>query len=447
MGRSNNSFLSGRPSPVMAMVLVASVTAARSWVPTPRLACFSTLASRNYRQQLDLAAREPWIQSSVRLFGSSGNDGDISVNEKNENNKKKKPEIWRALQTQPLAPLFPSFDEYTFPSPIDDMLTDLPVGQRIVSFGDVHGDIQALRGFLVTAKVMDPKSSVADPKWIGGDTICVQTGDILDRGDDELACLRVLASLARQAKDAGGSLTVLYGNHESLNAAGMFHYTNPGGNQEIETDIGYTVDSTLGTDRWRLQFAGNQPARWAAFEPAHHGENNNIGAYESTEEVIDDAQKRAKAAASTMPDCLGGGNESSPVWMRDYSSPPDKEPSNRSAQAMIDACLQKIGPDMKRMVMGHTPQAQINAALKGKAWRIDMGASKGVYVRVPVIDCSGALSTLLCTIKPVISLGGGGIPEVLEIIHGEIEDEINILTVAGGKVNGKERQIVDQFLF
>jgi hypothetical protein len=47
----------------------------------------------------------------------------------------------------------------------------------------------------------------------------------------------------------------------------MFHYTNPGGNQEIETDIGYTVDSTLGTDRWRLQFAGNQPARWAAFEP------------------------------------------------------------------------------------------------------------------------------------------------------------------------------------
>jgi hypothetical protein len=59
---------------------------------------------------------------------------------------------------------------------------------------------------------------------------------------------------------------------------------------------------------------------------------------------------------------------------------------------------------MKRMVMGHTPQSHINAALKGKAWRIDMGASKGVYVRVPVIDCSGALSTLLCTIKAVISL-------------------------------------------
>jgi hypothetical protein len=50
---------------------------------------------------------------------------------------------------------------------------------------------------------------------------------------------------------------------------------------------------------------------------------------------------------------------------------------------LVDACLQQIGPDMKRMVMGHTPQTQINAALKGKAWRIDMGASKGVYVRFP----------------------------------------------------------------
>jgi hypothetical protein len=68
---------------------------------------------------------------------------------------------------------------------------------------------------------------------------------------------------------------------------------------------------------------------------AHHGDNNNIGAYESPKEVIEDAQKRAKAASWTMPDCLGGGNESSPVWMRDYSSPPDKEPSNRKAQAMI----------------------------------------------------------------------------------------------------------------
>jgi len=37
-----------------------------------------------------------------------------------------------------------------------------------------------------------------------------------------------------------------------------------------------------------------------------------------------------------MPDCLGGGiGASSPVWMRDYSQPNDKEPKNPKANAMI----------------------------------------------------------------------------------------------------------------
>lgn len=67
------------------------------------------------------------------------------------------------------------------------------------------------------------------------------------------------------------------------------------------------------------------------------------------------------------------------------------------------------------MVMGHTPQHKINSALGGKAWRIDVGASKGVM---------------------------GGIPEVLEIVHmgGENDQDIvNILTVDGGRIEGKNR--------
>ncbi|KAK1740005.1 Shewanella-like protein phosphatase, partial [Skeletonema marinoi] len=144
---------------------------------------------------------------------------------------------------------------------------DLPKGQRIVAFGDVHGDITALRAFLVTAGILDPRSSIEEPVWCGGTTICVQTGDVLDRGDDELACFRLLATLARQAHDAGGQLLLLYGNHESLNAAGLFQYANPGGNVEFERTIGQGIDYNYGSNRWRLQFAGNQPSRWASFEP------------------------------------------------------------------------------------------------------------------------------------------------------------------------------------
>lgn len=380
----------------------------------------------------------------------------------------------------PLLPLFPSASDYDFPPAefgTDDFRPDLPTGQRIVAFGDVHGDVEALRLFLVAAGVLDPESDIDDdPRWVGGTTLCVQTGDVLDRGDDELKCFRLLASLARQAKEAGGALYVLYGNHESLNAAGLFQYANPGGNAEFEQAVGAKIDYNYGSNRWRLQFAGNEPSRWATFEPgglladrmlsrmqvgvllgrtvfvhagltadhiqnyggiggmnqqardwivkSHHGDNNNRGEYGSVEEVIAAAQARAKVAAKSMPDCLGGGiGPQSPVWMRDYSSPNDVEPKNPNAKAMIEEALKEIGPDVERMVMGHTPQNQINSALGGRAWRIDVGASRGVM---------------------------SGTPEVLEIIHkgGKGgEDLVSVLKVDGTKVDGKERQAFSNVLF
>ena len=69
---------------------------------------------------------------------------------------------------------------------------------------------------------------------------------------------------------------------------------------------------------------------------AHHGDNNNWGEFNSVQEVIVAAQNRAKVASKTMPDCLGGGiGASSPVWMRDYSQPNDREPKNPKAKSMI----------------------------------------------------------------------------------------------------------------
>ena len=442
---------------------------------------------------------------SPRLYSSAGHDGE-------ESNATQQP-----LLLNPKAPLSSllsgeedHLSRYTLPPTVigvDDYRVNLKKGQRVVAFGDVHGDIKALRSFLETAGILDPESTNEEPIWSGGNTICVQTGDVLDRGDDELLCYRLLATLSRQAEKAGGSLVsdkrlckgskccfahcplkfmkiLLYGNHESLNAAGLFQYANPGGNKEFEDTIGKRIDYNYGSNRWRLQFAGNEPCRWASFEPgglladnmlqnmlvacvvgrtvfvhagltvshlsdgnsvdeetgekvysgisrmnnearewiitAHHGDNNNWGEFESVEQVIAAAQNRAKVASKTMPDCLGGGiGASSPVWMRDYSQPNDQEPKNPMAKKMIAGALKEAGSDVQRMVMGHTPQHQINSALEDMAWRIDVGASQGVM---------------------------GGTPEVMEIIHKGADDDsdiINILTVDGKRVDGGERAVFD----
>jgi hypothetical protein len=144
---------------------------------------------------------------------------------------------------------------------------------------------------------------------------------------------------------------------------------------------------------------------------AYHGQNNNLGDYESMGALVYDVQRRAQLGADRMPAALGGAD--SPVWMRDYSSPNDAEPKNAAkAQQMIDGALFYLQAD--RMVMGHTVQRKINAALQGKAWRVDVGASRGVM---------------------------NGTPEVLEVVAMEDGSEVVSILTRRGKVPAEERLV------
>lgn len=413
--------------------------------------------------------------SQTCLFSTSRNKNSSSSGVGNSTSTTKKDISYEALFVDENIG-DPSMYQLPLFEPGDDMILNLRKNQRILAFGDVHGDVVALYKFLQASQLLSKDSTITHPIWNGGDSILVQCGDILDRGAEELFCFRILASLARQARKEGGRVMLLHGNHEALNANGLFQYVDPRGNDEFEDTFGEIMDSVKSEDtpRWRIQYAGNVPTRWAAFEPhgwlaepllknmhvacvvgrtvfVHAGltkthlekyggieqmnmqardwftqslptelQNDDGRIFTSVQQVIDNANLRARTAAKTMPECLGGGiGAASPVWMRDYSSPADTIPKSPKAQIMIDECLEAIGHDVQRMVMGHTPQTQINAALNGKAWRIDVGASIGVM---------------------------GGTPEVLEIIHQGAEngeDIINILTVEGYKIPAKERQVIE----
>lgn len=425
-------------------------------------------------------------------------------------------------------------------APTPENVIPLEDGQRLVCLGDVHGDYQALVDFLELAGVLDfqPRQAYLNagdydgapgenivhdqyqysalsieviPIWTGNNTILVQCGDVLDRGSEELACYQLLAQLSHQAESQGGRVICLYGNHEALNAMGLFQYATT--DAEYEKVVGKLVDDQLtahfqdqptATPRahlfhqqqlqqqkrqededvdandekddddptpvvaWRSQYVENQPARWATYEPngllarsllanmkvavqvgrtvcvhagltAEHllenggiaglnnqakayilGETlrnriafNNQGYYASLQQPWIDAERRQSTYINSIPKFLGGGiGASSPVWMRDYSSPADGPPKNTNAMSMIEKALEELG-DCDRMVIGHTVQSQINAALEGKAWRVDVGASRGVIA---------------------------GKPEVLEIVNVNGTEAVSILTKYG-KVPGSERHV------
>jgi len=86
---------------------------------------------------------------------------------------------------------------------------------RIVAVGDVHGAGDAFVSILQKAGLID-----AQKRWTGGTAILVQTGDLLDRGQDVRQVLDLLMALETEAAKAGGRVNALLGNHELMNLIG-----------------------------------------------------------------------------------------------------------------------------------------------------------------------------------------------------------------------------------
>ncbi|RXH84964.1 hypothetical protein DVH24_041732 [Malus domestica] len=123
-------------------------------------------------------------------------------------------------------------------------------GRRIVAVGDLHGDLGQTRCALETAGVLSPDG---EDVWIGGETVLIQLGDILDRGEDEIAILSLLRSLDMQAKAEGGAVFQVNGNHETINVEGDFRYVDTGGFDECLDFLEYLDDNR---DDWEEAFVG-----------------------------------------------------------------------------------------------------------------------------------------------------------------------------------------------
>lgn len=111
--------------------------------------------------------------------------------------------------------------------------------RRIVAIGDLHGDLkQAIKTFRMAGIIN------SNNDWMAGNTIFVQTGDIVDRGDDTIPLYKLMQKLAQQAAESGGEVIELLGNHEVMNMQEDLRYVTPG-----------DFDSFGGKAKRRLAFA------------------------------------------------------------------------------------------------------------------------------------------------------------------------------------------------
>lgn len=91
----------------------------------------------------------------------------------------------------------------------------------IVAVGDVHGELEGLRDILRHAKVLGDRD-----RWVGGNTILVQMGDVIDRGPDSVGAYALLEKLQLEAPLTGGAVVRLPGNHELALLQGKSDWTD-----------------------------------------------------------------------------------------------------------------------------------------------------------------------------------------------------------------------------
>lgn len=265
------------------------------------------------------------------------------------------------------------------------------VAGRIVAIGDLHGDLESTRQALRLAGAIDENDH-----WIGGTLTLVQTGDQLDRGDQERAVLSLLDRLQDEARAAGGAVHILNGNHELMNARPDLRYVTEGGFADFEGAVPIAEEDSL-----LLAHDASQRPRVAAFRP---GAPYAVLLAERPVVLILDGNVFVHGGVLPMHldygldrlndevrDWLLGKDEppefihtgKSPTWARNYS---DEVDANDCLQ--LDEVLQRLGA--QRMIVGHTVQEDgIGPQCGGRVWCVDSGLAEYYGSTIEVLEIDG----------------------------------------------------------
>lgn len=307
-------------------------------------------------------------------------------------------------------------------------------GRTILAVGDLHGDLKQARYALEMAGVL---SSDGQDLWTGGENVLIQLGDILDRGEDEIAILSLLRSLDKQAKSKGGAVFQVNGNHETMNVEGDFRYVDSGGFDECSDFLEYINNSE---DDWEETFTGwvdvsekwkedrtKSRSHWGpwnlvkrqkgviarsilfrpggplACELARHGVALKVndwvfchggllphhvayGLERMNKEVSEWMRDPSENDSTIQIPFIATRGYDSVVWNRLYSrdSPDLMDYEAKQVCSVLEETLQAV--DAKAMVVGHTPQTVgVNCKYNCSIWRVDVGMSSGVLNSRPEV--------------------------------------------------------------
>jgi hypothetical protein len=267
-----------------------------------------------------------------------------------------------------------------------------------VAIGDLHGDLDATRRALRLAGAID-----TDDQWVGGSLMVVQTGDAIDRGDDDREVLELLARLRREAPREGGTFLPLLGNHELFNVTGRFTYVSTAGFAGFaelapaatppEAPAGLSAD-VLG--RWTAFRPGGPMARELALRLLVAVIGDTVFAHGGVLPAhVEYGLERLDAEVSAW---LSGDIAEAPAAAMEREGILTTRCYAEGEEAAFCATLDEVlaAIPAQRMVIGHTIQKDgITSACNGRLWRIDVGMSKVFGGPIQVLELGSRQTRVL----------------------------------------------------
>ena len=272
--------------------------------------------------------------------------------------------------------------------------------QLIIS--DPHGNFECFASVLKANKVIDQNYN-----WIYGSRQLLINGDVFDRGKDVLPIFWLIYKLEQEARDMGGQVTFLLGNHEAMILGGNLKYLKKkykslADELKIPYNDLFSQETELG--RWlatrnTIQISGDFLFVHAGLGQALLEEELDIDAINTTISKTLFLNKQQREENSALAGFLHGND--GPLWYRGMVRNDSKY--NPLHIDELDAILTKYG--VKHIVVGHTIFPDIRTFYDKKVITVNVDNQKnfdnvlarGLYInkdKLYVISDKGILREL-----------------------------------------------------
>lgn len=237
--------------------------------------------------------------------------------------------------------------------------------EKLVAVSDIEGNFYALQSLLLSHKIMDENCN-----WIFGQNHVVILGDLIDRSYNVMACLWLIYKLEGQAKESGGYVHYLLGNHELMNFNHDYRYvhkkyriSNKG--YDLYTSL-FSENSVMG--QWLL--TKNAIEKIGNYLFVHAGISNSIiEANFSIDEINDTLRKALRKRHTSLTDERQNMllRHEGPLWYRGLVVP-DDAPTGKEED--LDAITKHFG--VEKVVIGHSIVPTITSYFNHRLFAIDV---------------------------------------------------------------------------